>query len=73
MGSIDDDTLDLSVNVSGRQLDSGAVVDHIRAALEASGLEAGSLIVEVQRRGSLWLDGHGGQLHVWRDHSRLHG
>jgi EAL domain-containing protein (putative c-di-GMP-specific phosphodiesterase class I) len=41
------DTLDLSVNVSGRQLDSGAVVDHIRSALDASGLEAGSLIVEV--------------------------
>jgi diguanylate cyclase (GGDEF)-like protein len=41
------DRLDLSVNVSGRQLDSGAVVDDIRTAVESSGLDAGSLIVEV--------------------------
>jgi len=41
------DTLDISVNVSGRQLDSDAIVDHIREALQVSGLDATSLIVEV--------------------------
>ena len=33
------DTLDVSVNVSGRQLDDDAIVDHIRDALDASGLD----------------------------------
>lgn len=41
------DTLDMSVNVSGRQLDSDAIVDHIREALQFSGLDATSLILEV--------------------------
>jgi diguanylate cyclase (GGDEF)-like protein len=41
------DTLDLSVNVSGRQLDSDLIVDHIRDALTASGLADTSLIIEV--------------------------
>jgi diguanylate cyclase (GGDEF)-like protein len=41
------DTLDVSVNVSGRQLDSDTVVDHIREALKVSGLEPTSLIIEV--------------------------
>jgi predicted signal transduction protein with EAL and GGDEF domain len=41
------DTLDLSVNVSGRQLDSDVIVDHIRDALKASGLSETSLIIEV--------------------------
>ncbi len=41
------DTLDISVNVSGRQLDHDAIVEHIREALESSGLEATSLIIEV--------------------------
>jgi diguanylate cyclase (GGDEF)-like protein len=41
------DTLDISVNVSGRQLDTDAIVDHIREALEVSGLDASSLIIEV--------------------------
>ncbi len=41
------DTLDVSVNVSGRQRDDDAVVGHIRHALSASGLEATSLIIEV--------------------------
>ncbi len=41
------DTLDVSVNVSGRQLDHNAIVDEVRAALERSGLDAGSLIIEV--------------------------
>jgi diguanylate cyclase (GGDEF)-like protein len=41
------DTLDVSVNVSGAQLDSDAIVDHIRGALTISGLDAGSLIIEV--------------------------
>jgi len=40
-------TLDVSVNISGRQLDSDEIVDHIRDALESSGLPATSLIVEV--------------------------
>jgi len=37
----------LSVNVSGRQLESDAVVDDVRAALELSGLPPSMLIVEV--------------------------
>jgi len=41
------DTLDLSVNVSGVQLDTAAIVGHIRDALTNSGLDAGALIIEV--------------------------
>jgi diguanylate cyclase (GGDEF)-like protein len=41
------DTLDVSVNVSGGQLDSDAIVEHIRDALASSGLDAASLIIEV--------------------------
>src|SRR5580658_8898841 len=41
------DTLDISVNVSGRQLDDDAIVVHVRDALEASGLDPTSLIIEV--------------------------
>jgi diguanylate cyclase (GGDEF)-like protein len=41
------DTLDVSVNVSGVQLDGDAIVDHIREAIDSSGLAPGSLIVEV--------------------------
>lgn len=41
------DTLDISVNVSGRQLDDDAIVDHVREALRGSGLDATSLILEV--------------------------
>lgn len=41
------DTLDVSVNVSGRQLDDDAIIEHIRAALQMSGLVPTSLIVEV--------------------------
>jgi diguanylate cyclase (GGDEF)-like protein len=41
------DTLDISVNVSGRQLDHDEVITDIREAIEASGLDAKSLIVEV--------------------------
>jgi len=41
------DTLDLSVNVSGRQLDSDLFIDEIRHALLVSGLSARSLIIEV--------------------------
>jgi diguanylate cyclase (GGDEF)-like protein len=41
------DTLDVSVNVSGRQLDDDAIVDHIREALDVSHLDATSLIIEV--------------------------
>ena len=40
-------TLDVSVNVSGRQLDFDSVVDHIREALDASGLEPRFVIIEV--------------------------
>ncbi len=41
------DTLDISVNVSGRQLDHDHIVDHIREALESSGLDPATLIIEV--------------------------
>jgi diguanylate cyclase (GGDEF)-like protein len=41
------DTLNVSVNVSGRQLDDDRIVDHIRDALEATGLLPTSLIIEV--------------------------
>ena len=41
------DTLDLSVNVSGVQLDTAEIVDHIRDALTRSGLPADALIIEV--------------------------
>jgi diguanylate cyclase (GGDEF)-like protein len=39
--------LDVSVNVSGRQLDDDAIIEHIANALSASGLPAASLIIEV--------------------------
>jgi diguanylate cyclase (GGDEF)-like protein len=41
------DALDISVNISGRQLDSDAVIEHIQDALQSSGLDPGSLIIEV--------------------------
>jgi diguanylate cyclase (GGDEF)-like protein len=41
------DTLDISVNVSGRQLDQDNIVDHIREALHRSGLDPANLIIEV--------------------------
>jgi diguanylate cyclase (GGDEF)-like protein len=41
------DTLDLSVNVSGRQLEHDVIVDHVRSALCDSGLAATSLTIEV--------------------------
>jgi diguanylate cyclase (GGDEF)-like protein len=41
------DRLYVSVNVSAAQLDSDAIVDHICGALTISGLDAGSLIIEV--------------------------
>jgi EAL domain-containing protein (putative c-di-GMP-specific phosphodiesterase class I) len=41
------DTLDVSVNVSGRQLDEDTIIDDVRDALQASGLNPASLIVEV--------------------------
>ena len=41
------DTLDISVNVSGRQLDSDDIVNHVRDALDLSGLDPTSLIIEV--------------------------
>jgi EAL domain-containing protein (putative c-di-GMP-specific phosphodiesterase class I) len=41
------ETLDVSVNVSGRQLDHDTIVDDIREALRISSLPASSLIVEV--------------------------
>ena len=37
----------MSVNVSGRQLDHDVIVDHVRDALEISGLDAASLTIEV--------------------------
>jgi diguanylate cyclase (GGDEF)-like protein len=41
------DTLDVSVNISARQLDSDDIVDHVRDALESNGLAATSLIIEI--------------------------
>jgi diguanylate cyclase (GGDEF)-like protein len=41
------DTLNVSVNVSGRQLDDDRIVDHIRDALHTTGLHPTSLIIEV--------------------------
>jgi diguanylate cyclase (GGDEF)-like protein len=41
------DKLNLSVNVSGRQLDDDRIIEHIRHALQASGLPPSALIVEV--------------------------
>jgi diguanylate cyclase (GGDEF)-like protein len=41
------DKLDISVNVSGRQLDHDQIVDHVHEALDASGLAPDSLIIEV--------------------------
>jgi diguanylate cyclase (GGDEF)-like protein len=41
------DTLDVSVNVSGRQLDHDDIVDDVRWALENSGLDPASLIIEI--------------------------
>jgi EAL domain-containing protein (putative c-di-GMP-specific phosphodiesterase class I) len=41
------DSLDVSVNVSGVQLDGDAIVDHIREAIDSSGLDPASLIIEV--------------------------
>jgi diguanylate cyclase (GGDEF)-like protein len=41
------DTLNVSVNVSGRQLDDDRIVDHIRDALQTTGLHPTSLIIEV--------------------------
>lgn len=43
--------LDLSVNVSTRQLDDDDIVDRVAAALGASGLAASSLIVEITETG----------------------
>jgi diguanylate cyclase (GGDEF)-like protein len=41
------DSLDVSVNISGRQLDNDNIIDDIRDALQASGLPASSLIIEI--------------------------
>jgi diguanylate cyclase (GGDEF)-like protein len=41
------DTLDISVNVSGRQLDHDGIIADVRDALQVSGLPAASLIIEV--------------------------
>jgi diguanylate cyclase (GGDEF)-like protein len=39
--------IDISVNVSGRQLDDDRIIEHIHTALDESGLSATSLIIEV--------------------------
>ena len=41
------DTLDVSVNVSGRQLDHDDIIEHVRQALESTGLDPACLIIEV--------------------------
>jgi diguanylate cyclase (GGDEF)-like protein len=40
-------SLELSVNVSARQLEHDNLVDHVRSALRSSGLNPGSLILEI--------------------------
>jgi predicted signal transduction protein with EAL and GGDEF domain len=47
----------VSVNVSMRQLESESLVDHVRSALVSSGLDAGSLIIEVTES-TLMRDAH---------------
>jgi diguanylate cyclase (GGDEF)-like protein len=47
--------LDVSVNVSARQLDSDLIIENIRGAVLSSGLDASSLIIEVTETG-LMLD-----------------
>jgi diguanylate cyclase (GGDEF)-like protein len=44
------DTLNLSVNISGRQLDDDRLIEHIRSALHSSGLHPSALIIEVTER-----------------------
>jgi diguanylate cyclase (GGDEF)-like protein len=39
--------LEVSVNVSGRQLDHNDIIEHVSGALRMSGLDPGSLIIEV--------------------------
>jgi diguanylate cyclase (GGDEF)-like protein len=41
------DTLDVSVNVSGRQLEHDSIITDIRDAIDTSGLPAASLIIEI--------------------------
>jgi diguanylate cyclase (GGDEF)-like protein len=41
------DTLDVSVNVSGRQLDDDSIIADVRDALRASGLSPTALIIEI--------------------------
>ncbi|HUF99651.1 MAG TPA: bifunctional diguanylate cyclase/phosphodiesterase [Ilumatobacter sp.] len=41
------DTLDISVNVSGRQLDGDDIVDDVRRSLADSGLDPAALIIEI--------------------------
>jgi EAL domain-containing protein (putative c-di-GMP-specific phosphodiesterase class I) len=62
------DTLDMSVNVSARQLDDDAIIDHIRQALSLSGLDATSLIVEVTETALMRnIKGTAGRLRAIRD------
>jgi predicted signal transduction protein with EAL and GGDEF domain len=39
--------LNVSVNVSGRQLDRDAIIDHVTEALTLSGLEPAALTIEI--------------------------
>jgi diguanylate cyclase (GGDEF)-like protein len=41
------DTIDISINVSGAQLDSDEICEHVKDALAYSGLDAGAVILEV--------------------------
>jgi diguanylate cyclase (GGDEF)-like protein len=47
------DTLNLSVNISSRQLDDDRLIEHIRHALHSSGLHPSKLIIEVTERALL--------------------
>ncbi len=42
-----DTPMTVSVNISGKQLKSGVLIEHVREALRSSGLQASSLVLEI--------------------------
>jgi predicted signal transduction protein with EAL and GGDEF domain len=61
------DTLDISVNVSARQLDD-SITDDIRDALQSSGLDASSLIIEISETALMQnVDGTARRLHAIKE------
>ncbi|MDQ4055593.1 MAG: EAL domain-containing protein [Actinomycetota bacterium] len=62
------DTLDISVNVSARQLDHDGIADDIRDALDVSGLAASALIIEVTETALMHnVDATARRLHAIKD------